>query len=61
MTAEDFSFYSQKIPACFFRLGVRNENLGIIYEVHHPKFDIDVNALKYGAGLMAYMTINELN
>ena len=61
MTAEDFSFFSQKIPACFFRLGVRNEDLGIIYGVHHPKFDIDKNALKYGAGLMAYIAMNALD
>ena len=58
MTAEDFSFFSQKISACFFRLGVRNKDLGIVHEVHHPKFDIDKNAIKYGAGLMAYITIN---
>ena len=58
MTAEDFSFFSQKIPACFFRLGVRNEDLGIVHEVHHPKFDIDKNAIKFGAGLMVYIAIN---
>ena len=58
MTAEDFSFFSQKIPACFFRLGVRNEDLGIVYEVHHPKFDIDENAIKFGTGLMAYISMN---
>ena len=58
MTAEDFSFFSQKIPACFFRLGVRNQDLGIVYGVHHPKFDIDQNAIKFGAGLMAYITMN---
>lgn len=57
MTAEDFSFFSQKVPACFFRLGVRNENLGIVYGVHHPKFDVDTNALKVGAGLMAYIAM----
>ena len=58
MTAEDFSFFSQKIPACFFRLGVRNEDLGIVHEVHHPKFDIDKNAIKFGTGLMTYITMN---
>ena len=58
LTAEDFSFFSQKIPACFFRLGVRNEDLGIVHGLHHPKFDIDKNALKFGAGLMAYITLN---
>lgn len=61
MTAEDFSFFSQKIPGCFFRLGVRNENLGIFHELHHPKFDIDKSAIKFGAGLLAYITINAFN
>lgn len=61
MTAEDFSFYSQKVPACFFRLGVRNEDLGITYGVHHPKFDIDKNALKVGAGVMAQLALSALD
>ena len=61
MTAEDFSFYSQKAPACFFRLGVRNEGLGITYGVHHPKFDIDQNALKVGAGVMAQIALSALD
>ncbi len=52
LTAEDFSFYSQKIPTCFFRLGVRNEEKGIVYGVHHPKFDIDPMALKIGTQMM---------
>lgn len=53
MTAEDFSFYTQLVPACFFRLGVRNEEKGIIFGVHHPNFDIDKNALKTGMQIMA--------
>ena len=48
MTSEDFSFYSQTIPVCFFRLGVGNKEKGIIYSVHHPKFDIDSACLKTG-------------
>ena len=34
MAAEDFAFYSQEIPACFYRLGVRNEKKGITSPVH---------------------------
>ena len=60
MTAEDFSFYSQLIPACFFRLGVRNESLGIIHGVHHPKFNIDHQALKVGVASLSYIAINSL-
>lgn len=52
MTAEDFAFYSQKIPVCFFRLGVGNIKEGITYGVHHPKFNIDSNALKTGIHTM---------
>ncbi|WP_070138242.1 M20 metallopeptidase family protein [Crocinitomix algicola] len=48
MTGEDFAYYSQKIPATFIRIGVRNEAKGIIYPVHNKRFDIDENALKIG-------------
>lgn len=48
MTAEDFSYYSQKVPVCFYRLGVRNEDKGIVYGVHHPRFDIEPTALITG-------------
>jgi amidohydrolase len=52
MTAEDFAFYSQEIPVCFFRLGVGNKAKGITYAVHHPRFDIDNDALKMGVMAM---------
>lgn len=55
MGAEDFAFYSQVIPACFFRLGTGNKARGITAGVHTPIFDIDENALEIGAGTMAYL------
>jgi amidohydrolase len=58
--AEDFSYYSQVIPASFYRLGTRNESKGITSYVHTPTFDIDEDALKIGPGLMAWMAVNEL-
>lgn len=60
MAAEDFSYYSQEIPACFYRLGTRNETRGITSSVHTPTFDIDETALETGAGLMAWIAICEL-
>jgi amidohydrolase len=54
LSAEDFSEYSQHMPACFFRLGVRNEKENITYPVHHPKFDADKEAVRYGALSLAY-------
>ncbi|MFO0494777.1 MAG: M20 family metallopeptidase [Flavobacteriia bacterium] len=52
LTSEDFSFYSHKVPVCFFRLGVRNESKGITFGVHHPRFDIDTDALLRGVEMM---------
>jgi amidohydrolase len=49
--AEDFAFYSQIIPASFYRLGTRNEARGITSYVHTPTFDIDEEALAIGPGV----------
>ena len=58
MTSEDFAFYSQEVPVCFFRLGVRNESKGIIHGVHNSKFDIDADALKTGMQIMSLAAFN---
>jgi amidohydrolase len=58
--AEDFSYYSQVIPASFYRLGTRNDSKGLTSYVHTPTFDIDEDALKVSSGLMAWMALKEL-
>lgn len=55
MGAEDFGFYSHIIPGCFYRVGVRNEETGIIHNVHTPKFNIDENAISNGIQTMAWL------
>ncbi|KAF0202461.1 MAG: hypothetical protein FD170_1928 [Bacteroidetes bacterium] len=61
MTAEDFAYFSQQVPSCFYRLGIRNENLGIIHNLHTDQFDVDETSLETGAGLMAWMAVRALN
>jgi amidohydrolase len=58
--SEDFAYYSQVIPASFYRLGTRNESKGITSYVHTPTFDIDEDALTLAPGLMAWMAIAQL-
>jgi amidohydrolase len=53
MGAEDFGYYSQKIPGCFVRLGTRNEAKSIVSGVHTPTFNIDEDAIAIGMRLMA--------
>ncbi|MBX7124802.1 MAG: amidohydrolase [Cyclobacteriaceae bacterium] len=60
MGSEDFAYYSQVVPASFYRLGTRNEARGITSFVHTPTFDIDESALGIGPGLMAWMAIKQL-
>jgi amidohydrolase len=61
MTAEDFAFYSQKIPACFYRLGTASADGRFTAGVHSPVFDIDEKALETGAGLLAWIALSELS
>ena len=58
--AEDFAYYSQLVPAAFYRLGTNNTEKGITSYVHTPTFDIDEEALSIGPGLMAWMAVQEL-
>jgi metal-dependent amidase/aminoacylase/carboxypeptidase family protein len=55
MGAEDFGYYTQVIPGCFYRLGVRNTEQGIIHNVHTPQFNIDERAIETGMGMMAWL------
>ena len=55
MGAEDFGYYAQVIPACFFRLGTMNKAKGITAGVHTPVFNIDESAIEIGMGMMAWM------
>lgn len=60
MTAEDFAWYSQKIPACFYRLGTSNPEKGIKAKQHTSNFNIDENAMRIGIETMTYITMNML-
>ena len=60
MAAEDFAYFSQAVPACFYRLGTRAEDGRFAASVHTPTFDIDEKALAVGPGLMAWLAVREL-
>lgn len=55
MGAEDFGYYAQQIPACFYRLGTMNKAKGIIAGVHTPVFNIDEDAIEIGMGMVAWL------
>ena len=59
MGGEDFAFYSHKLPACFWRLGVAQPNEPT-YGLHHPQFNPDEQAIITGAIALATMAIESL-
>lgn len=59
MTAEDFAYYGHQMPGCFYRLGTAcPTDDSKSFSIHHPRFDIDEQALKIGMGLMAWMAVH---
>jgi amidohydrolase len=61
MTGEDFAYYSQIVPACFYRLGIKNEESNITSGLHTSTFNIDEDSIETSIGLMAWIALNELN
>ena len=51
MGGEDFAYYTEEIPGCFSFLGVGNSILDAIYDVHHPMFKVDEDALSLGTAI----------
>lgn len=60
MTAEDFAYFAQAVPSCFYRLGVKNEAKGINSGLHTSTFNVDESSLEIGMGLMTWFAISEL-
>ncbi|MEZ5043163.1 MAG: M20 family metallopeptidase [Saprospiraceae bacterium] len=60
MTGEDFAYYSQVMPACFYRLGTGNPDKGIVSPIHTNTFNVDEHCLEVSTGLMAWMALKEL-
>ncbi|EHR78170.1 peptidase M20 [Thermococcus litoralis DSM 5473] len=60
MGAEDFAFYTTKSPGLFILLGIRNEEKGIIYPHHHPKFNVDEDVLWIGSAIYSLLAYKYL-
>ncbi len=51
--SEDFAYYLEKVPGCFFYIGCSPKGVENPYFNHHPKFDIDEDALLVAAKSVA--------
>lgn len=61
MPAEDMSYFLEERPGAYFMTGCRNEEKGIVWPHHHPKFDLDEDALGIGVASLVQVAIDFLN
>ena len=52
MGGEDMSFFLLEKPGCYFFVGTNNDERGLTWGHHHPRFDIDEAALGIGVETM---------
>ncbi len=52
MGGEDFAYYLQKVPGTFLVLGVYNEKLGFIHNVHTSRFNVNEKILPFGSAVL---------
>jgi len=60
MAGEDMAYVAARVPTCMYSLGVKNEERGIIYPPHHPRFDADEDAIAVGVKTMAGIALRFL-
>ena len=59
MTAEDFAFFAQKIPACYFRIGIHEPGTPFS-NLHRANLMVDERSLELANGFIAYNAITAL-
>lgn len=57
MGAEDFAYYAERVPACFFTVG-SNGGEASAWPHHHARFDIDESALSSGVQMMTALAFD---
>ncbi|QOY36350.1 amidohydrolase [Anaerobacillus isosaccharinicus] len=57
MGGEDFAYYLHHVKGAFFFTGAKNPTWEKAYPHHHPKFDIDENALLISAKLLGDLAL----
>ncbi len=50
--SDDMAFFLHAVPGCYFFVGVRNQEKGTAYLHHHPRFNIDEDALPVGVEVL---------
>jgi amidohydrolase len=61
MAGEDFAYYLEQIPGCFIFVGAGNDTEGITHAHHHPRFDIDEQAMLQASKMLLAMSFDYMD
>jgi amidohydrolase len=61
MGAEDFSYFLEEVPGAYWFVGSNNEERGLVWGHHHPRFDLDEAAMAIGMESMVNVALRYLN
>lgn len=59
MGGEDFAFYAQTVPSCFFVLGLIPDGEDEIPDLHQPKFNFNDDAIPLGIELFCRLALRD--
>jgi len=58
--SDDMACFLEAVPGCYFIVGTKNEGKGANYPHHHPRFNIDEDALPIGVEVLARAALDYL-
>lgn len=61
MTGEDFSYFLQQVPGCYFWLGTNNPDKGITQPLHSSNYQLDEDILAKGSAIFSSIVLSFLN
>ncbi len=59
--SDDMAFFLNSAPGCYFIVGAHNEAKGAKYPHHHPRFNIDEDALPIGVEVLSRAALEILS
>jgi amidohydrolase len=59
--SDDMAYFLHAVPGCYFIVGARNEAKGAVYPHHHPRFNIDEEALPVAVEVLTRAALDYLH
>jgi amidohydrolase len=59
--SDDMAYFLNAVPGCYFIVGAKNVEKGANYPHHHPRFNVDEDAMPIGVEVLTRAALEFLN